>query len=162
MLLDFEIARCTRRCAASGQAIGAGERYYSTLHMEHHAPVRRDYSAAAWQGPPADCVAWWQSRVADGDAPRARLAPQDVLVNLFSALAEEPAEVEFRYVLGLLLLRRRIVKLEATRHDQCGEVLVLDCPRREEQFEMLVAPPSTERTVELEKRLGDLLYGGGA
>jgi hypothetical protein len=159
MLLDFEIANCTRRCAVSGRAIAPGEEYCSTLEMERGEPVRRDYSLDAWPGPPASAVAWWRSQL-DGDAARARLAPQDVLLNLFAALADEPAEAEFRYVLGLLLLRRRLVKLDETRRDAIGEVLVLDCPRREEQFELRVAAPDAERTVELERRLVELVYGG--
>ena len=65
-----------------------------------------------------------------------------MLLNLFAALADEPGDAEFRYVLGLLLLRRRLVKLEASRRDAEGDVLVLDCPRREEQFELRVAAPT--------------------
>ena len=160
MLLDYEIAHCTRRCAVGGRALAPGEAYYSTVHIERGVTMRRDYAVEAWPGPPADAVAWWQSRVADGDAGRARLAPSDVLLNLFAALADEPAEMEFRYVLGLLLLRRRLLKFDQTRTDVDGETMQLDCPRREEQFELRVAAPTALRMAELERRLGDLLYGG--
>jgi hypothetical protein len=159
MLLDFEIANCTRRCAIGGRALAPGESYYSTLHMERGVAVRRDYAAEAWTGPPADALAWWQSHVDDG-AARPQLAPNDVLLNLFAALAEEPAEAEFRYVLGLLLLRRRLLRIASARHEAGGEALILDCPRREEQFELRVATPSPERSAELEQRLGELVFGG--
>jgi hypothetical protein len=162
MQLDVEIAPCTRRCAVSGRALAPGEHYYSTLHMEQGAPVRRDYAADAWTGLPDGGVAWWHSQVADGDPSRARLAPQDVLLDLFAALANEPAEAEFRYVLGLLLLRRRLVKLQESRDVAAPDTLVLDCPRREEQFELRVAPPTPENAAEVERRLCDLLYSGGA
>jgi hypothetical protein len=161
MLLEYEIANCTRRCTTSGRTLTPGEEYYSTLHIERGSPVRQDFAADAWQGPPADAVAWWQARVPASDDTRGAQTPQDVLVNLFAALADEPAEAEFRYVLGLLLVRRRIVKLEQTRRDAAGEVLMLDCPRREEQFELRVCTPSPERQAELERRLGELLFGGG-
>jgi hypothetical protein len=160
MLLDYEIAHCTRRCAVGGRALAPGESYYSTLHLERGAAVRRDYAADVWTGPPTDAVAWWQARIADGAAGKSRLAPNEALLNLFAALAEEPAEAKFRYVLGLLLLRRRLVKHEGERSDAFGEVLLLDCPQRDEQFELRVAAPSAERTAELERRLGELLGGG--
>ncbi len=96
----------------------------------------------------------------DGTEARPKLAPSDVLLNLFVELAAAPAEVEFRYVLGLLLLRRKLVKLDETRRDAQGEVMTLDCPRREERFELRVAMPPAERTAELERRLVELLYGG--
>jgi hypothetical protein len=159
MLLDYEIAGCTRRCATSGRAIAPGEEYCSTLELERGATVRRDYGLDSWQGPPENVVAWWRSRL-DGDGARAKLAPQDVLLNLFAALADEPVEAEFRYLLGLLLLRRRLVKLDQTRSDVGGDVLLLDCPRREEQFELRVTVPDATRSAELERRLIDLVYGG--
>jgi hypothetical protein len=165
MLLGYEfangeIAHCTRRCAVSGRALAPNEGYYSALVMERGVAVRRDYAAPAWNGPPEGAFAWWQANVASGDGGRGKLAPQDVLLDLFGTLAGEPAEAEFRYVLGLLLLRRRLVKLDETRTDAEGEMLVLDCPRRDERFELRVAAPSDEKATELQRRLVELVYGG--
>ncbi len=160
MLLDFEVAHCSRRCSASGRTLAPGERYYSTLHMEHGVPIRRDYAAEAWQGADGTAIGWWRAQAADSAEGRPQLAPNDVLLNLFSELAEAPTEAEFRYVLGLLLLRRKLVKLDETRRDAAGEVMLLDCPRREERFELRVATPTAERASELEQRMVKLLYGG--
>jgi hypothetical protein len=160
MLLDFDITHCSRQCAASGRTFASGEAYFSTLHIEGGAAVRRDYSATEWRGPVDGAIAWWKSRVADNDSSKPKLAPQDVLLNLFTELADRPDEAEFRYVLGLLLLRRRLVKLDETRHDAAGEVLVLECPRRNEQYELRVATPEPGRTEQLQRRMVELLYGG--
>jgi hypothetical protein len=160
MLLDFEIAHCSRQCAATGRTLAPGETYFSTLHLENGSPVRRDIAAEAWTSPPEGLVAWWKSRMADGDGLRPKLAPQDVLLNLFAELAGNAAEAEFRYVLGLLLIRRRIVRLEETRRQGDAEMMVLECSRRGEQYELPVATPDAERTETLERRLVELLYGG--
>lgn len=160
MLLDFEITHCSRQCSASGRTLAPGETYFSTLHMENGAPVRRDYSAAQWRGATDGVLAWWKSRAANNDSSKPKLAPQDVLLNLFAELANRPNDVEFRYVLGLLLVRRRIVKLDETRRDEQGELLVLDCPRRNEQYELRVATPDPARTEQLQQRMIELLYGG--
>jgi len=160
MLLDFEITHCSRQCAASGRTFAPGETYFSTLHMESGSPVRRDYAASEWRGPGEGMFAWWKSRVGESDSSKPKLAPQDVLLNLFNELASQPGEAEFRYVLALLLMRRRIVKLEETRRDEHGETLVVNCPRRDEQYEVRVATPSAERAEQLQQRLVELLYGG--
>ncbi len=160
MLLDFEITHSTRQCAASGRTLAPGEPYFSTLHMENGAPVRKDFSAAEWRGAPEGAIAWWKSRVGVTDSSKPKLAPQDVLLNLFTELADRPNDLEFRYVLGLLLVRRRIVKLNETRRDELGELLVLDCPRRNEQYELRVATPDPARTEQLQQRMIELLYGG--
>lgn len=160
MLVDFDVAHCSRRCTVSGRTLSAGESYFSTLHIEHGVPVRRDFAADAWRGVDEGAVAWWRSRVPEGAEDRPKLAPSDVLLNLFAELADAPTEMEFRYVLGLLLLRRKLVKLEGNHRDVLGELMTLECPRRDERFELRVAAPSTERAAELEQRLIELLYGG--
>jgi hypothetical protein len=159
MLLDFEITHCSRQCAATGRTFAPGETYFSTLHMEGGSPVRRDFAAAEWRGPAEGALAWWKARMPDNDSSKPKLAPQDVLLNLFTELADRPDEAEFRYLLGLLLIRRRIVKLEETQRDAEGEVLILECPRRDEQYQLRVAAPAPERTDVLQQRMIELLYG---
>jgi len=160
MLLDFEVTHCSRQCAATGRTFVPGETYFSTLHIERGTPLRRDFAADQWRGPTDGAIAWWKSRTPDNDSSKPKLAPQDVLLNLFTELEDRPDEAEFRYVLALLLLRRRIVKLDETRRDAYGETLVLDCPRRNEQYELRVATPDPERTELLQQRMIELLYGG--
>jgi hypothetical protein len=159
MLLEFDITHCTRVCAATGRTFAPGETYFSTLHSDRGATVRKDYCAAEWRGADDNAIAWWKSRV-DHDA-RPKLAPQDVLLNLFADLANRQDEAEFRYVLGLLLVRRRLLKLDETRRVGQSEVMALDCPRRNEQYELIVATPDAERAEQLQQRLVELLYGGG-
>jgi hypothetical protein len=53
-----------------------------------------------------------------------------------------------------------LVKLERTTQDVRGDLLVLECPQRQDRFELVAAAPSAERMSELERRLGELLYGG--
>ncbi len=50
-----------------------------------------------------------------------------VLCDLFERLAEvtEPAKVNFRFVLGLILMRKRLIVYETTRHDDGKDVWVV-------------------------------------
>ena len=159
MLLDYQFAACTRECAATGKRVEPGETYFSTLTLEGAEMRRRDYCAAAWQGPPEEVVAWWQSRAPSANAAQAQLAPRDVLLNLFSSLEEQPHEIEFRYVLGLLLLRKRILRLRETLDGvDDRETLLLDCPTSNEQYELVVATPAASRVEQIEQRIVKLLY----
>ena len=66
-----------------------------------------------------------------------------------------------RYVLALLLIRRRVVRLEETERDDNGcEMLVLYCPRRETTYRVAVAAPNDERTTEIQHELAGLLFAG--
>jgi hypothetical protein len=162
MFLELEIKNCSRTCAATSRTLNPGEVYFSVLEAAAHDFVRHDYCVEAWAGPPEECVGWWRSRVPTKEDNQPRLAPTDVMLNLFEALAERPAEIEFRYLLGLLLLRRRVLRREDTsRDDQLREVLELHCQSRSKDYDLVVAEPVAERAAQLQQQMINLLYGDG-
>jgi hypothetical protein len=162
MSFELEIKNFSRICTASSRAIYPGEVYFSVLEASGHEFVRHDYCVEAWAGPPEECVGWWRSRVPTKDDNQPRLAPTEVMLNLFEALSERPAETEFRYLLGLLLLRRRVLRRDdSSRDDQLREVLQLHCQSRSKDYELVVAEPVAERAVQLQQQMLNLLYGNG-
>ncbi len=165
MLLDFEVRTCSRLCAQSGKAIGPGEVYFSVLAMQETEgetdTVRCEYSAESWQGPPEGSLGWWRSRVPVKDE-KPKLAPTEVMLNLFTALADKPEDQQFRYLLGLLLIRRRVLRREEAICDQAGhEVLTVYLPRRDQRLELVVDEPNQEQAEKIQQRMIDLLYGNG-
>lgn len=161
MQLDFEIRSCSRKCAVTAQPLQPGDVYFSVLVWQASDLVRWDYCIDGWQGPPDDCVGWWRSQLPNKDDEQPKLAPTDVMLNLFESLEDHPAELSFRYLLGLLLLRRKILRPEESELDDQGrEVLTLHCPRRERDYELVVAEPMGDQADKLKQQMFDLLYGG--
>ena len=74
MLLDFEVQRCTRRCAATDRPLEPGELCYSVLEAEGAEIVRKDYCGDAWSGPPEKVIGWWKSRIPEPTAKKVKLA----------------------------------------------------------------------------------------
>jgi hypothetical protein len=162
-MIDYEVQRCTRHCATSGRELQPGETFYSTLTAEGAQVVRHDFAAEAWQGPPEGVLGWWQSHIPQRDAKKLHWAPNDVMLELLEGLESREDKRELRYVLALLLIRRRVVRLEETEHDAgSGEVLVLYCPRREATYRVAAAMPNEERTTQIQEELARLLFGGAA
>ena len=85
-------------------------------------------------------------------------APNDVMLDLFDEFADEPAQADLRYVLALLLLRRRVMRLEDTETGETGETMVLYCPRRETEYRVSAAPPGPDRVSEIQQELARLLF----
>lgn len=161
MLLDFEVRACTRVCAETNKALQPGEVFFSVLEVRGNETVRRDFAAEAWQGPSEDALGWWRARVPAKDE-KPQLAPADVMLNLFASLADKPADRQFRYVLGLLLIRRKVLRREDSRHNEDGqEVLTVVAPKRDEPFELVVDEPNQEQAETIQQRMIDLLYGDG-
>ena len=92
------------------------------------------------------------------NAKRSPRAPNDVLLQFFDELAEQPAKQDMRYVLALLLVRRRVMRLEEEqRGSGVGEVLVLYCPRRDATYQVPVVIPDQAKIEEVQRELASLL-----
>ena len=157
-MLDFEIRRCARRCAKTDREFQQGETFYSALVAEGAEVVRYDYCREAWEGPPPSAIGWWRTELGEATAKK-YLAPNDVILDFFQQLAGRPDKDDFRYVLTLLMIRRRIVRLEETETDEQGrELLVVFCSRNETEYRVPVAPPETQRANEIQEELANLLY----
>ncbi len=129
--------------------------------------VRHDYSSEAWTGPPDGVLGWWKLQIPEPTAKKIKLAPNDVLLELFDQLAEGEEHLDMRYVLALLLVRRRVFRTEgpaalseADETDASLERLIVFCPKRDATYEVVAVMPSDERIGEIQAQLGELLVAG--
>jgi hypothetical protein len=158
-MLDFEVQRCTRHCAKSDRELKPGETFYSMLVVEDGAVVRHDFCQEAWDGPAEDALGWWKSQMPDPNAKRLHWAPNDVMLHYFEQLASAPEKQDVRYVLALLMIRRRVVRLEETEEDEQGqEVLILYCPKKEAEYKVPVVDPTPQRIGVIQEELAQLLF----
>ena len=162
-MFDFDIQRCTRRCAATDRELQPGEVFYSALVAEGSDVVRRDFTESAWQGQPDSAIGWWKSRMPDAVPQRLHFAPNDVLLHYFEQLAEDVEKRDVRYILALLLVRRRIMRLEDTEQAEGeSEHLVLFCPRNDSEYRVQVVDPVPERVQQIQNELATLLFADAA
>ena len=138
-MTDYQIQNSTRRCAITGRELQPGERYFSVLLDEGGTFTRKDFSLEAWKGPPAGAFSFWQGRLSVGQAPRRPPIDDEMLMECFNRLdgEVEPNKLSFRFVLALLLMRRRRFKLEEARQEAGQEVLVLRCTRTGTRHQVL-------------------------
>ncbi|MDR0361946.1 MAG: hypothetical protein LBJ46_04585 [Planctomycetota bacterium] len=160
MAEQWRIGRGSRTCAATGEGIAPGETFYSALVERGDDFERRDYAAAAW--PDVDKTgffSYWKNKPRSGkDGPAKRKIDYDRLLAFYDDLAPvtEPRRLLFRYVLALILARRRILRLDATRRTPEGEVLVLYDKRTRETTELCAPEATAEELRETETALANL------
>jgi hypothetical protein len=138
-MTDYQIQPNTRRCSISDRELKPGERYFSVLLDEAGKFVRKDYAADAWPGPPLGAFSFWQGRIPTAEMRLQPPVDDDLLMDCFLRLdgQTEPARVGFRYVLALLLMRRRRLKWEEERREGGREVLRLRCARTGARHEVV-------------------------
>ena len=119
--MDYEVQHSARRCSTTGREFAPGETYYSVL-MAEGAEVE-----AATTTPPTpgkgrreNAVGWWKSQIPDRTEGRKHWAPNDVMLQFWDELADQPERQDMRYVLTLLLIRRRVFRLEEEKSDDKG------------------------------------------
>ena len=155
--MEYEVhaARC---CSVSGRELAPGETYYSMLLEEGMALKRVDFAADAWPGPASEALGWWKSQVPDCTSNKKHWAPNDVMLDFWDRLANQPERQDIRYILTLLLVRRRVFRLEEeTTDDQGCEVISVSCPRREETYQIPAVVPDTSRIDQIQEELAALL-----
>jgi hypothetical protein len=123
-MTEYQIDANTCRCAVSGRELKSGERFYSVLLVQAGKLRRMDYSSEVWQGPPDGTFSFWTGRIPLGDQARLPRVDEETLVDCFQRLENEtePGRVRFRYVLALLLMRRKRLKFEETRKASRGAI----------------------------------------
>jgi hypothetical protein len=87
---------------------------------------RLDISTQAWdQGQrPSRLFSFWRSTVPQPNQKRKLLVDDDVLLNLFRRLqdADGSQRQAFRFVLGLILMRKRLLRYDGSFHKTVGQV----------------------------------------
>lgn len=157
-MLDFDVERCARRCSATEREFKPGDEVISALVTEQGKVRRLDYLHGAWPGPSPTTLAWWKWLVPAVSDEKARWAPNEVMLECFEQLALVPEKEVLRYLLALVLVRKRILRQEAQEKDADGhEIAVFYCPRTETEHRIRQAYPSPERAAEVQAELLRLL-----
>jgi len=139
MTSSYPIQGHTRTCAATGRALQPGEKYFSAVFEEAGHLVRKDFAADAWPGAPENALAFWTGKVPALNQKRRLTFDDDLLMECFERLADDadPNRTQFRYVVALLLLRRKRLRFEDVRRDQGQEYMQLRCAKSNATFEVL-------------------------
>ena len=127
-MTDYQIQPHTRRCMTTGRELRPGECYYTALLEEGDRFVRQDFAKEAWQGPPPGAFSFWTGRVPQSNEIAKPRFDDDVLEECFQRLEgqTEPSRVNFRYVVALLLIRRKRLRFEQTIEEDGVEKLEIN------------------------------------
>lgn len=137
---QYSIAGQTRRCAATERELATGEPFVAVLAQPRASEdfVRLDYALDAWNGgarPDRSMIVlgFWRTQVCEPGAKKKLLIDDQSLLELFEQSGEEGAQTPgtddaasdsvqagesrdaFRFVLALILLRKRLIVQEGSK-----------------------------------------------
>ena len=166
----WDIGRSSGQCAATGAPLVAGQACIVALverEDDDAAPLARlDFSEDGWNSPqrPKGVIAFWRAVVAAPNEKRRGFVDDQTLIDLFERLGayERPHRVRFRFVLMLLLVRKRLLRVTGTESDKGVEVWhVLPKGAAEGEQPMPVVNPKLDEAAmkEVTEQLGEVLDG---
>jgi hypothetical protein len=156
--------KLSRVCAETGRPFEPGEKIFTFLFEDNGEIQRRDLCAEAFAKTrrPENALAWWSSRLPSGVEKKEKLAPNDALLDFFESLVDRPDEAALRYVLALLLTRRRVLRFEReeieldaapSERPDAAPAIVFFSPRRETSYVVPVVEMNAEEIAAVETRL---------
>jgi hypothetical protein len=118
----WDIGRSSGHCAATGVPLEPGSQCIVALverEEDLSAPLARlDFSEQGWESPqrPKGVIAFWRAVVPAPNEKRRGFVDDQTLLDLFERLGsdERPHRVRFRFVLMLLLVRKRLLRVVGT------------------------------------------------
>lgn len=167
---SWDIGRFTGRCAATGATLEPGTPCIAALVEREDDPAaplaRLDFSEAGWSGSDRvkGVIAFWKSTVAAPDQKRRGFVDDQTLLDLFERLGgdDRPHRVRFRFVLMLLLVRKKLLRVVGTATEAGVETWQV-LPRgaaEGEQPSCVVNPRLDEEAMkEITEQLGEVLDG---
>ena len=158
---EYEFSKFTGRCAVTDRPLEEGEAYYAVLLEEGESFSRRDYSTSAWTGPPEGSFCFWKARVPVKAKKSSIAIDLPLLIHLFQRMEqdESPARQRFRFVLALLLMRKRTLRFEKAVREGEQEFWQMRLTTDQSQHQVLNPSLSDEEIASLSAELTALLSG---
>ena len=162
---DWRIRRENEVCTSCERAFEPGEALFSVLILDEEGLGRRDLCQACFEAEaPSEAEGptriYWRTRRRT-DEKRGLAVDFDAVEGLFHALdgRDEERLRELRYLLCLLLMRKRRVKLLRVARSDEAELLIVRRPRREEELRVEVFDLTPEKAEELRGQLEAIFEG---
>ncbi|HEY8668230.1 MAG TPA: hypothetical protein VIL86_16395 [Tepidisphaeraceae bacterium] len=156
----YEMARPQGKCVVCGRVIEPDEKYMAALRETPAGFERLDVGLECWeQLDRANLLGFWQTHMPRAEQKKKVFVDDEVLCNLFERLADaaEPGKISFRFVLGLILIRKRLLVYESSRRDGDNDLWVVRFRGREGLLDLLDPKLTETQMMEVSQQLGEIL-----
>jgi len=157
----YDVPRPAGHCTVTARKIEPGEKLFAAIRETPEGIERVDVAPEAWeQFNKANLLAFWQTVMPEHEVKKKVFVDDEVLCTLFERLADaaEPVKINFRFVLGLILMRKRLIVYEDGRHDGDGrDVWVVRMKGSEQRLDLIDPKLDEQQVTEVSQQLGEIL-----
>jgi hypothetical protein len=165
----YALGRPQGKCSVCSRNIAEGEKFTAAVRESAAGLERIDLDAACWEAfDKSPLLAYWRMTMPSAHGPaKPRVFVDDtVLCDLFDRLADtpadEPAKINFRFVLGLVLMRKRLLAYESTHVEGGREFWTVRLKGRDQLIDLHNPRLDEEQVAQVSEQLGQILSGASA
>jgi len=156
---EWEVDRPLGQCYGTGRKIEHGEEYFGALVETDEGLLRRDYCVDYWETEKPGAFCYWKSKLPDPHQKKQIFVDDEMLMAFFERLDEETEQekVNFRFVLALILMRKKRLKYDSTRVEDNKEIWCLRIVGDKQTVEVINPNLNEEQIGQLSSQIGQIL-----
>jgi len=156
---EWEINKPLGQCYGSGKKIEYGEEYFGALVETEEGLQRRDFCDDYWENQKPDVFCYWKSRLPQPDQKKHIFVDDQMLMAFFERLEKETEQekIDFRFVLTLILMRKRLLKYDSTTTEDNKEIWRLKIVGDKQTVEVVNPHLNEEQIEQLSSQIGEIL-----
>jgi hypothetical protein len=160
---EWEINKPLGLCSGTGRKIEPGEEYFGALVEVQEGLQRRDFCADYWESGRPEVFCYWKSRLPHPDEKKQLFVDDNMLMSFFERLENETGQekVNFRFVLALILMRKRLLKYDTTRDEDGKEIWrlrIVGDKSTHNRVEVINPHLDEEQIRQLSSQIGQILH----
>jgi hypothetical protein len=156
---DWEINKPLGQCYGTERKIESGEEYFAALVDTDEGLQRRDFCADYWESQKPDVFCYWRTKLPEPGQKKQLFVDDQMLMAFFERLEKEKEQekINFRFVLALILMRKRILKYDDTRTEDDREIWRLRIVGEKHIVEVINPHLDEEQIEQLSSQIGEIL-----
>lgn len=156
---EWEIDKPLGQCCGTDKKIEPGEEYFAALVETNEGLSRRDFCADYWQQKKPDVFCHWKTRLPLPDQKKNVFVDDDMLMTFFERLEPETEQerINFRFVITLILMRKRRLKYDSSMTDGDKEIWRLRIVGDKQVVEVINPQLDEEQIEQLSSQLNQIL-----
>ena len=156
---EWEINKPLGQCHGTERKIEYGEEYFAALVETEEGLQRRDFCAEYWESQKPDVFCYWKTKLPEPGQKKQLFVDDQMLMAFFERLEKEAEQekVNFRFVLALILMRKRILKYDETKNVYDQEIWCLRIVGEKKVVEVINPHLDEEQIEQLSSQIGEIL-----
>ncbi len=158
---QWQVQRGAGKCIGTEKELEPDEEYYAALLETKQGFERQDYSVEYWEENNPQVYCFWKTRVPIKDDKKKLFVDDGILINIFERLADEKEQIKinFRFVLALILMRKRLLKYEDTKRTDDQEIWQMRFVRDKNIHEVINPQLNDQEIEKVSQELSAVLHG---